>query len=52
MAEAYRAASMDEALFAGDRFTRLARLRSLLAEGRLDDDLRWQEPSAARGAAA
>ena len=52
LAEAYRAASMDEALFAGDRFTRLARLRSLLAEGRLDDDLRWQEQSAARGAAA
>ena len=38
---------MDEEMFTGDRFTRLARLRTLLADGRLDDSLRWREPSAA-----
>ncbi len=43
LASAYRAASMDEALFTGDRFTRLLRLRALLAAGRLDGELRWQE---------
>jgi hypothetical protein len=42
---------MDEAMFAGDRFTRLARLRTLLAEGRLDGDLRWQEQTPAFTAA-
>jgi len=31
--------------FAGDRFTRLKHLRRLLAEGRLDDDLRWRDPA-------
>ena len=51
LASAYRAASMDEAMFAGDRFTRLARLRTLLAEGRLDGDLRWQEQAPAFTAA-
>ena len=51
LASAYRAASMDEALFSGDRFTRLARLRSLLADGRLDGDLRWQEQAPAFTAA-
>jgi nucleoside-diphosphate-sugar epimerase len=51
LAAAYRAAGMDEALFTGDRFIRLARLRTLLAEGSLDDDLRWREQVAARGAA-
>lgn len=29
--------------FAGDRFTRLKHLRRLLAQGRLDDDLRWRD---------
>ena len=51
LASAYRAASMDEALFNGDRFTRLARLRTLLADGRLDGDLRWQEQAPAFSAA-
>ena len=51
LAAAYRAASMDDALFTGDMFTRLARLRTLLAGQRLDGDLRWREPSMARGAA-
>jgi len=51
LAAAYRAASMDDALFMGDMFTRLARLRSLLADERLDGNLRWREPSMARGAA-
>lgn len=46
LAAAYGAAGMDEAMFTGDRFTRLARLRTLLADGRLDDSLRWREPSA------
>ena len=51
LASAYRAAAMDERLFASDRFTRLARLRTLLADGSLDSELRWQEPARARGAA-
>jgi nucleoside-diphosphate-sugar epimerase len=51
LAAAYRAAAMDDDLFTGDRFTRLARLRSLLADHRLDGDLRWRVPSMARGAA-
>jgi len=51
LASDYRAASMDEAMFAGDRFTRLARIRTLLAEGRLDGDLRWQEQTPAFTAA-
>jgi hypothetical protein len=42
---------MDEALFNGDRFTRLARLRTLLADGRLDGELRWQEQAPAFSAA-
>jgi len=51
LAAAYRATGMDESLFAGDRFTRLARLRSLLSDGSIDADLRWREPVAGRGAA-
>jgi nucleoside-diphosphate-sugar epimerase len=43
LAAAYRAAGMDQALFTSDRFTRLLRLRTLLAENRLDLDLRWHE---------
>ena len=46
---AYRSAGMDEELFASDRFTRLARLRSLLADGSLDVDLRWRQPAAVGG---
>jgi len=50
LAAAYRAAGMNEDLFTGDRFTRLTRIRALLAEGRLDSDLRWREPSIAGAA--
>lgn len=38
---AYRAAGMDEELFRSDRFTRLLRIRTLQADGRLDGSLRW-----------
>jgi hypothetical protein len=41
---------MDEALFSGGRFTRLARLRELLEEGALEQDLRWREPATIAGA--
>jgi nucleoside-diphosphate-sugar epimerase len=51
LATAYRAAGMDDALFTGDRFIRLARLRSLLSTGKIDEDLHWREPAAVRGAA-
>jgi len=47
LADAYRAAGMDQAMFDGDRFTRLKRLRALLADGRLDATLHWREPVAA-----
>jgi nucleoside-diphosphate-sugar epimerase len=48
LASAYRAAGMDEDMFTGDRFNRLARLRILLGEGRLDGELRWQQQPVAR----
>ena len=35
-------AGMDEAMFSGDRFIRLSRLKTLLDAGRLDDELRWR----------
>jgi hypothetical protein len=38
---------MDEGMFSGDRFTRLARLRSLVAAGALDSKLRWRETAVA-----
>jgi nucleoside-diphosphate-sugar epimerase len=44
LVNAYRAAGMDEAMFAGDRFVRLSRLRTLIGENRLDDQLRWRAP--------
>jgi hypothetical protein len=37
--DAFRTARLTSAGF--DMFTRLSRLKSLLAEGSLDDDLRW-----------
>jgi nucleoside-diphosphate-sugar epimerase len=43
LAAAYRAAGMDEAMFRGDRFTRLARLKSLVSGGTIDEKLRWRE---------
>jgi len=48
---AYRLAGMDEQLFKSDRFTRLARLRSLIEAERLDADLRWHDRSLVPGAA-
>ena len=38
---AYAAADLDTAAFDGDRFTRLARIRTLIDAGLLADDLRW-----------
>jgi len=39
---------LDEAEFRGDRFTRLLRLKKLLAEHTVDDELRRLEPAGAR----
>jgi nucleoside-diphosphate-sugar epimerase len=47
LASAFRSAGMDEGMFSGDRFTRLARLRSLVAAGALDSKLRWRETAVA-----
>ena len=47
LVEAYRAAGMDAAMFSGDRFVRLSRLKTLIDGGRLDADLRWRAPAAA-----
>jgi nucleoside-diphosphate-sugar epimerase len=49
LVDAYRLAGMDDELFRSDRFTRLSRLRSLLAEGRLTEDLRWVGSAASAG---
>ena len=46
LAAAYRAAGMDDEMFAGERFTRLKRLNTLLGDGRLDRELHWREPAA------
>jgi nucleoside-diphosphate-sugar epimerase len=43
--EAYKAASLTIDEFVSPRFMRLKRVRQLLDEGRLDDDLRWREPA-------
>ena len=48
LAAAYNAAGLDEAEFRGDRFTRLLRLKKLLAEHTVDDELRRLEPAGAR----
>jgi nucleoside-diphosphate-sugar epimerase len=50
LADAYRAAGMDKALFDGPRFKRLGWIRKLLAEGALAADLRWATPAVASGA--
>ena len=42
LVDAYLAAGMDEATFSGDRFVRLARLKTLIEGGRLDAALRWR----------
>ncbi len=36
LVDAYRAAGMDDAMFSGDRFVRLSRLKTLIDAGRLD----------------
>jgi nucleoside-diphosphate-sugar epimerase len=46
--DAYRAADLGDEELAGDRFIRLRRLRLLLENGSLDDDLRWQPAEARR----
>jgi nucleoside-diphosphate-sugar epimerase len=46
--DAYRAAELGDEELAGDRFIRLRRLRLLLENGSLDDDLRWQPAEARR----
>jgi nucleoside-diphosphate-sugar epimerase len=43
---AYRDARLDRAGFEGPRYTRLTRLRELLATGAIDAELRWQEARA------
>jgi nucleoside-diphosphate-sugar epimerase len=43
MFAAYREQSLRIEDFQGSRFMRIARLRELMAEGRLDETLRWQE---------
>ena len=40
--DAYRAAGLTFDEFEGPRFTRLKRLQELLAEGKLDENLRWR----------
>jgi nucleoside-diphosphate-sugar epimerase len=42
LVEAFRQAGFTEADFRGRRTTRLAQLNHLLAEGRLDSELRWR----------
>ena len=42
LVDAYRSVRMDEEMFAGDRFVRLSRLKTLIESGRLDADLRWR----------
>jgi nucleoside-diphosphate-sugar epimerase len=39
---AYAAAELDATVFHGDRFARLARIKTLLDAGELNDDLRWK----------
>ena len=42
LVDAYRGAGLDDAGFAGPRYTRLKRLRELLETGALGPDLRWR----------
>ena len=42
LADAYETAGMTFQQFEGDRYVRLKRLKQLLANGALDDDLRWR----------
>jgi len=47
MLAAYRENGLTIEDFKGSRFMRIARLKELMAEGRLDGELRWKEPVAA-----
>ncbi len=47
MHAAYRAAGLRIEDFKGSRFMRIARIKELVAEGRLDDELRWKNQSPA-----
>jgi nucleoside-diphosphate-sugar epimerase len=51
MLAAYRANDLGIEDFKGSRFMRIARIRELVAAGRLDEELRWRNPAgvAARG---
>ncbi len=46
MLTAYRDNGLDIADFKGSRFMRIARLKELMAEGRLDAELRWKDRDA------
>jgi nucleoside-diphosphate-sugar epimerase len=47
MLTAYRENGLSIEDFNGSRFMRIARLKELMAEGRLDGELRWKEPVSA-----
>jgi nucleoside-diphosphate-sugar epimerase len=51
LVDAYRSVGMDAAMFSGDRFVRLSRLKTLMEAGRLDAELRWRLPAEAVSAA-
>ena len=46
MLAAYRDHGLRIEDFEGSRFMRIARLKELMAEGRLDEALRWRDPDA------
>ena len=46
MLAAYRANGLRIEDFKGSRFMRIARVKELIAQGRLDGELRWKEPAA------
>lgn len=45
--DAFEAHGLTKAEFESDRYFRLRRIRTLLDEGRIDDELRWRETAAA-----
>jgi nucleoside-diphosphate-sugar epimerase len=52
MYRAYRDAGLTMDDFAGSRFVRIARIKELVAEGRVDDSLRWRDGRPAAVASA
>lgn len=46
MLTAYRENGLSIADFKGSRFMRIARIKELVAAGRLDEELRWKDPAA------